>query len=110
MNNHRGSGSVLDLVAPSGGVVSGAPVKIGSLLIVPETTAAEGETFAGRITGEYRLASDTGTAWAAGDLLYWDNTAKVLTKTTTSNTKAGVAVAAKLSAATTAIVVLIPTL
>lgn len=33
----------------------------------------------------------TGAAWVAGDLLYWDNTAKNFTKTANANTKVGVA-------------------
>ena len=33
-------------------------------------------------------------AWAAGDKIYWDNTAKETTKTATSNTLVGVAIEA----------------
>jgi predicted RecA/RadA family phage recombinase len=43
----------------------------------------------------------SGQDFAQGDLVYWDNTAKRCTKTTTSNTKIGAAMAAKVSTATT---------
>jgi predicted RecA/RadA family phage recombinase len=47
-------------------------------------------------------------AWAEGDLVYWDNTAKQFTKTSTSNTKAGYAVAAKLTAGVSGRMRLVP--
>jgi predicted RecA/RadA family phage recombinase len=43
----------------------------------------------------------TGAAWAVGDALYWDATAKQFTKTTTSNTLCGFAVEARASGDTT---------
>lgn len=42
----------------------------------------------------FDLKKTTSQAWVAGDKVYWDNTAKEATKTTTSNTLIGVAVAA----------------
>lgn len=44
----------------------------------------------------------TGAAWAVGDDIYWDATAKKFTKTSTDNTKCGVALAPALSADTVA--------
>jgi hypothetical protein len=40
----------------------------------------------------------SGQAWAVGDKVYWDDTNKRFTKTSTSNTLAGYAVAAALTA------------
>jgi len=48
--------------------------------------------------GVFNIVSKTGEAFALWDVLYWDDTAKALTKTTTSNARAGMAVAAKASA------------
>jgi len=110
MKNFIHSGETLTLTAPTGGVVGGAPVKIGALVVVPVVSVAQTLPFEGRISGLFSLPSDTGTAWAEGDTLYWDNTAKVFTKTTTSNTKCAVAAAAKASADVTASVRLIPTI
>jgi predicted RecA/RadA family phage recombinase len=74
----------------------------GRRLIASPRDAAIGATVAGYGYRRLDVPSDTGAAWAVGDVVYWDDTAKVFTKTTTSNTKAGqVTAAAKLSAATT---------
>lgn len=101
MKNFVSSGRTLDLTAPSGGVVSGSPVKIGGFIAVPRVSAAEGDVFAADVEGVYDVKAEgagSGQAWAEGDVIYWDNTAKQFTKTTTSNTKAGHATRAKLTA------------
>lgn len=110
MRNHIFRGIGLPLTAPSGGVVSGVAIKIGALVVVPSTTAAEGETFNGDTEGCFELAAATSQTWSELALLYWDNTNKVFTTTASGNTKAGVAIAAKISAAATGQVKLIQTL
>jgi predicted RecA/RadA family phage recombinase len=100
MKNFVSPGDALDLVAPSGGVTSGKGVKIGAIIAIAMVTVAAGATFSGLVRGVINADSDTGTAWAVGDIVYWDDTAKVFTKTTTSNTKAGYVTAAKASGAT----------
>lgn len=101
MKNFVHEGDALDLVAPSGGVTSGKGVKIAAIIAIAAVTAAAGETFAGYVRGVFDVDSDTGTAWAVGDIVYWDDTNKVFTKTSTSNTKAGYVAAAKASGGTT---------
>jgi predicted RecA/RadA family phage recombinase len=93
MKNYLQSGEVLTLVAPSGGVVTGVPVKIGQLLVIPITTAAVGESFAARRTGLFSdLAKVSAQAWTVGQLLYWDNTnSRFTTVSATGLVKAGVA-------------------
>lgn len=54
---------------------------------------ANGAVGAVRVRGAFRLPKATGTAWTAGDVLYWDATPGELTKTSTSNTPAGIAYA-----------------
>jgi len=46
------------------------------------------------LVGVFDLKKVGSQAWAAGDKIYWDNTAKETTKTATANTLIGVAVEA----------------
>lgn len=110
MKNFVQEGNALDLVAPAGGVTAGKPVKIGDLIVVPSTDAAEGETFAGWTEGVYEVDTDTGASWAQGEKVYLLADGSAFTKTATSNTKAGVTIAAKASGATRSSVRLIPTI
>jgi hypothetical protein len=61
------------------------------------------------IGGLIEYASETGVAWTAGDVLYWDDTGKKFTKTASANTKCAIASEDKLSASATGLVLLIPT-
>lgn len=113
MKNYVQDGIALDLIAPSGGVVSGLAYKIGSIIALAAVDAAEGETFAGYVEGVYDVVAATHAtdqAWTEGLLIYWDDTAKAFTITATSNTKAGVAVAAKASTAAEGRLRLVPTI
>lgn len=101
MKNFVQPGNSINAVAPSGGVVSGIPVIIGSLPGIPGTTALEGGEFELHLVGVYDIDKATGAAWAVGDKIYWDPIAKKGTKTTTDNTLFAVAVAAAISGATT---------
>ena len=100
MQNYLKSGETVSLTAPYA-VASGACAKVGSIVGVACNTYASGASGEFLTLGEFDLASDTGTAWSAGDKIYWDDSAKVCTKTSTSNTLLGVATAAKTSGATT---------
>lgn len=67
-------GKIVGMVAPSGGVTVGVPKIIGSLCVIPEATAAEGERFAAYLTGVFLLPKVSGTAFAAGAVVDWDPT------------------------------------
>lgn len=113
MKNFVQNGRNLDFVAPAGGVISGVPLLIGALIVVPAITAAEGMPFAGWVEGVYNFPAAVHAstqAWTTGQLLYWDDTAKVFTVTVGSNKKAGVAGAPKASTVAIGAVKLIPTL
>ena len=110
MKNFVQAGDSLTLTAPVGGVVSGAPLLMGVLLVVPAVTVAAGLPFAAKVNGVYDFPAATSQAWTEGALLYWDETNKVFTTTESGNTKKGVAVAAKLAATATGRVKLIQTL
>ncbi|QYC10568.1 DUF2190 family protein [Brevundimonas nasdae] len=87
--NYEQHGDTLDCIAPAGGVVSGKPVKIGTQVVVPQVSAAEGAVFSAKTTGVWNVAAATGQAWGPLVTVYWDDTAKVFTTTATSNTKCG---------------------
>lgn len=104
MKTKVSEGSPLDITAPSGGTTSGVGVLIGTALFgIAVTTNVQGDTVAIHTEGVFDHVAEgagSGQAWAIGDIVYWDNTNKRLTKTSTDNTKVGVATAAKLTAAT----------
>lgn len=112
MKNFVQPGDTLTLTAPSGGVVSGTPLLLGALFGVPVITAAAGETFTlareGVYSGLPKATHATDQAWAVGDLLYWDDSAKKLTKTASGNTLVAIATAAAESTAALGTAVLIP--
>lgn len=103
-------GSPLDFTSPSGGTTSGVAVKIGAMIAIATITTVAGDPATGEVEGQFDHTSDTGAAWAFGDTLYWDDTNKVFTKTSSGNTKAGYATAAKTSGATTGRIRLVPTI
>ena len=93
MKNYVQPGNTITLTAPYA-VASGDGLLVGSIFGVAAGTAAIGEAVEAALTGIYDLKKVASQAWAAGDKVYWDNTAKEATKTTTSNTLIGVAVVA----------------
>lgn len=73
-------------------VASGGVVKQGSIIGVALQSGVSGDTIQVAICGAFSgLPKATGAAWTKGDMLYWDATNSVLTKTSTSNTFAGYA-------------------
>ena len=93
MKNFVQPGNTITLTAPYA-VASGDGLLVGSIFGVAAGTAALGEAVEAALNGVYDLKKVASQAWAAGDKVYWDNTAKEATKTTTSNTVIGVAVVA----------------
>jgi predicted RecA/RadA family phage recombinase len=92
MKNYIANGEIITLVAPYD-VASGAAFKVGSIIAVATKAAASGATVEGITTGVVEVAKVSAQAWAVGDKIYWDDTAKNFTTVSTSNTLAGVAVA-----------------
>lgn len=84
-------GNHLDVVAPAGGVVSGTAYVIGDIFGVALTTAAAGEWFVLDVEGVHQLPKTSGDVMAQLVRVYWDNTAKRVTVTATSNRAIGVA-------------------
>lgn len=76
---------------------SGDVVVVGDILGVAVTGGAIGDTVAVDTEGVFDVPKATGQAWAVGNTLYWDATAKNFTTTSTSNKRAGIAAAVQAS-------------
>ena len=90
MKNYVQTGNTITLTAPYA-VTSGDGLLVGSIFGVAAGTAALGDPVETALEGVYDLKKVASQAWAVGDKIYWDNTAKNTTKTLTSNTLIGVA-------------------
>ena len=104
-------GHALDFVATAA-VTSSTPLLVGNVLVVPNTSAAIGENFSGSIDQVHNLPAATGAGqdWtgSCAHTLYWDDTAKVVTRTVAANKKIGVSAGAKAVGVATGPVLLIP--
>lgn len=78
MKNFIQPGLSLDLIAPSGGVVSGAPVLLGNILAVPVATKAQTEIFAGQVDGVFSIAKLTSDNMTVGLKVNWNDSNKEL--------------------------------
>ena len=88
-------GDTVDFI-PADDVAAGDVVVVGDLVGIAQNNVAAGETGAMAVTGVYELPKESaaGSAIAAGAKAYWDETAKLVTKTAASNKLLGKAVLA----------------
>ena len=95
MKNIIQRGETLTLTTPYA-VSSGGGALVGSIFGVASNDYASGEDGEFQVAGVFDLVRETGasTGWSQGALIYWDNTNKRVTKTSTSNKLIGVAVRA----------------
>ena len=90
--------NVIEEFAHASATTSKVPIALNTRTFIPMNTADAAASNAFLVKGTIDGATtDTGTAWAIGDLVYWDATNSRFTKTSTSNTKAGYALEAKAS-------------
>ena len=80
-------------------VASGAGALVGSLFGVAEGAAANGAPVNLVLDGVHTLVKATGQVWTVGLRLYWDDAAKNVTSTVSTNKLIGVAAAAAVSGA-----------
>ncbi|WP_010544279.1 DUF2190 family protein [Sphingomonas elodea] len=93
MKNYISAPDGASFVAPYA-VASGGGALIGpGLFGVAKITIASGQSGPFELRGIFQMPKAAG-AIAVGAKIYWDNTAKVLTTTATSNTHVGAAAAA----------------
>jgi len=93
MKNYVQPGNTITLTAPYD-VASGDGLLVGAIFGVATGAAANGEPIEAALVGVFDLKKVGSQAWAVGDKIYWDNTAKETTKTVASNTLIGVAIEA----------------
>jgi predicted RecA/RadA family phage recombinase len=93
MKNYVQPGNTITLAVPYA-VESGDGFLVGAIFGVATGAAANGESVEAALVGVFDLKKVGSQAWAAGDKVYWDNTNKEATKTTTDNTLIGAAVEA----------------
>ena len=91
MKNYVQPGKTITVAAPYA-VSSGDGLLVGAIFGVATASSAIGEAVEAALVGVFDLKKAASQAWAVGDKVYWDNTAKETTKTATSNTLIGVAV------------------
>ncbi len=89
MRNIVQPGRTITLTAPAGGVVSGTAYLIGNLFVVAVVSAAAGQPFDGLATDVVELPKNATQAMAEGAALFWDDTAKNVTTTVSTNRKIG---------------------
>lgn len=92
MKNYVQEGDIVTVAAPYD-VLSGAGLLVGSLFGVATADALSAATVEAKTTGVFDLAKTSAQAWTVGAKIYWDNTNKVTTTTSTDNTLIGVALA-----------------
>lgn len=98
------NGAVIDWVNGSGSAVAaGDVVPVGNLIGIAVADIANGASGVLEVTGAWILPAVNNAAFAAGDLLYWDATAKKATKTEAGNAVLGVCLAAKADTGTTCV-------
>ena len=93
MKNFVQPGDTITLAAPYA-VASDDGLLVGSIFGIACGDAAAGDTVEAALVGVFDLKKVTLQAWLPGDKIYWDNTNKETTKTTTNNTLVGVAIEA----------------
>lgn len=101
--NYIQDGDTLTLAAPYA-VSSGGGALIGAIFGVALETLANGATGDFQTEGVFQLPKTSAQAWTVGAKIYWDDTNKVTTTTSTSNTLIGVAVAVAANPSSTGLV------
>lgn len=100
MRNYVQEGKTLTFTAPTGGVVSGGGYMIGGAFVVAAFAAAQTLPFEGDVVGVFDLPKATAIAFAEGERVFWDNTAKQIKKTASGYFPIGFAAAAAINADT----------
>lgn len=104
MKNFVQVGHTLPMIAMTGGVVSGKPYKIESLVGVATGTAAETEEFELATVGVFELPKVAADSGNAGAKAYLKASTTDITTVATGNTLVGVFTEAPVAAATTCVV------
>jgi predicted RecA/RadA family phage recombinase len=98
MKNYIGPGNTQAFTAGRA-YASGEPVLIGTLVGICVDAVANGAAGLANIGGVYSVSKADSQAWTVGAKVYWDDTNKVFTTTSSGNTLCGTAVEAVASTA-----------
>jgi len=91
-------------------LTAGTGTLIGtSIFGVPETSASSGDLVTLVVQGKVTLAKTSALAITTGDALYWDDTNKVVNKTSSAQREIGWAISDAANPSSTVEVYLIPT-
>jgi predicted RecA/RadA family phage recombinase len=90
MKNYVQPGEVLEVTAPTDGVVSGSCYKIGDLVVCATVDALETEKFNALLVGVIEHSKVSAQAWTEGAKIYFDNGTGLFTTTSGGNTLVGV--------------------
>jgi len=96
MKTYIQDGEALELTAPYD-VASGGGALVGSIFGVAKSDVLSGALGVFQLTGVVELAKVSAQAWTAGVLLYWDDSAKLVTSTASTHKLIGVAAAAAVN-------------
>jgi len=105
MKNFIQPGNVVTLVAPYN-LTSGQGVLVGAIFGIAANDALQGTSVEAVRDGVFVLGAVTADTLVTGDKVYWDNTARRITKTATNNVLVGAAAAPKSGTETSATVLL----
>src|SRR5512134_2080955 len=108
--NYIQPGHTLTVTVPTGGVLSGKGVLIGALFGIAQYDAIEGDEVEILTEGVVEIGKTSALAIGVGDRLFWDDTNKLVNKTTTAQQQVGVAVAAAANPSATVKMLIRPTL
>jgi len=92
MKNFIQTGDIIEVTAPYD-VASGGGCLVGTVFGFAVTDAVSGAPVNVKRSGVFDHAKTSAQAWTQGAAVYWDNSAKVLTTVSTSNTLVGAAAA-----------------
>jgi predicted RecA/RadA family phage recombinase len=92
--NYVQEGDMITVEAAPYALKGGDPALVGSLFGVAVSDAASGTEVVLGVFGVWTLPKVAALAIAVGDVVYWDDTLKLVDKTATANTRIGVAVTA----------------
>jgi predicted RecA/RadA family phage recombinase len=104
MKNYLGRGDAVYITAPFA-VVSGQPLKVGSMFGFIGANAAAGARVALWVLGEYSVTKVDSQAWTEGALVFFDNDLKNFTTTAAVSGGIKVGVAIENVAATAGLVI-----
>jgi predicted RecA/RadA family phage recombinase len=107
MQSYKQPGDVLTLTAPYARATSGLGAKVGSIFGVSCSAVGNGEEGEFHTSGVHELDKVSAQAWAEGDRVYWDDSAKLCTNVATAGMLVGYATAVAANPTATGLVKLL---